>query len=436
MSCAVSLAAAFVASLWAHLAAADNWPQWRGPEATGVSMEENLPSHWTAEDNVAWRTPLEGLGTSSPVVWEDKVFLTSQIGSGPIDWRGAQFPGAPEARDYRSDDGQVRFAVLAFDRADGHLHWRYEFPAEGDLPPVHYKHSLASPSVVTDGESVFAWVGTGQLVALTLDGELRWKRHIGREYAPFDVLWGHGSSPVLYENLLFLLCDHPARAYLLAVDKATGEEVWKVERGSGLRSYSTPFVLRGTDGDELVVNSSRRLESFDPRTGALLWYTGEPTTLAIPMPVSHEGILYVSRGYSGGPYASIRGGGQGDVSESHVRWRIPTGAPYISSPLYYRGLVYFANENGIVSAIDAETGETVWRERLGGVFTASPLAGDGKVYLLDETGRAVVLEAGRTFQILAQNELAERTLASPAVAGGQIFIRTDEHLFCIGRSSR
>lgn len=421
--------------LCAPRAVAENWPQWRGPEATGVSREENLPTRWTSEDNVAWKAPLDGLGTSTPVVWGDRIFITSQAGTGPVDRRGAEFPDAPSARDYGTDT-PVRFLVYAFRRSDGHLLWRYEFAAEGDLPAVHYKHSLASPSAVTDGESVYAWVGTGQLVALSMEGELLWQRHLGREYAPFDVLWGHGSSPVLYDNFLYLLCDHPARAYLLALDKWTGKETWKVERGSGLRSYSTPFVLRSPAGDELIVNSSHRVESFDPKTGALLWYAGEPTTLAIPMPVSHGGILYASRGYASGPYASIRGGGRGDVSASHVRWSIPTGAPYVSSLLYYEGLVYMANEHGIVTAIDSDTGAAVWRERLGGVFTASPVAADGRIYFLEESGKTVVLEAGRTFRIVAENALGERSLASPAVSNGQIFIRTDRHLYCIGRPAQ
>ena len=436
MLSAVRLTTGLCVVLCASRAVADNWPQWRGPEATGVSREENLPTRWTAEDNVAWKAPLEGLGTSSPVVWEGKIFLTSQIGVGQIDRRGAQFPGAPAARDYRRDDDEVQFIVYAFDRSDGRLLWRYRFAAEGSLPAVHYKHSLASPSSVTDGESVYAWVGTGQLVALSMEGELQWQRHLGQEYALFDVLWGHGSSPALYENLLYLLCDHPAGAYLLALDKRTGKEIWKVERGPGLRSYSTPFILRSADGDELIVNSSHRIESFDPETGELLWYAGEATTLAIPMPVSHDGILYASRGYSSGPYASIRGGGRGDVSGSHIRWRFPTGAPYVSSLLYYQGLVYMANENGIVTAIDAETGSLIWRERLGDVFTASPIAADGKIYLLGESGKTVVLEAGRTFRIVAENALSERSLASPAVSEGQIFIRTDQHLFCIGKRPR
>jgi len=412
-------------------ALADNWPQWRGPQANGVSAEKGLPIRWSAEENVAWKAPLEGLGTSSPVVWGDAIFLTSQIGAGPVDRRGAEFPGALSARDYGSN-APVRFLVYALDRSDGHVVWRYTFEAEGELPAVHYKHSLASPSCVTDGESVYAWMGTGQLVALDMNGKMLWKRHIGQEYAPFDILWGHGSSPALYENLLYLLCDHPAGAYVLALDKRTGKEVWKRERGPGLRSYSTPFLLEKKDGNELIVNSSHRIESLNPMTGEILWYAGEPTALAIPMPVSHQGILFASRGYSSGPYLSIRGGGRGDVSDTHLRWRSPTGAPYVSSLLYYQDLVYMANEHGIVTAVDANTGGLVWRERLGDVFTASPMAADGKIYLLGESGETVVLQAGRTSRILARNLLHERSLASPAASQGQIFIRTDRHLFGIG----
>jgi len=413
-------------------ALADNWPQWRGPQANGVSAEKGLPIRWSAEENVAWKAPLEGLGTSSPVVWGDAIFVTSQIGTGPVDRRGAEFPGGLAAREYPSDDGGVQFLVYAIHRSDGHVIWQYRFEAEGKLPAVHYKHSLASPSCVTDGESVYAWMGTGQLVALDMNGKMLWKRHIGQEYAPFDILWGHGSSPALYENLLYLLCDHPAGGYLLALDKRTGKEVWKRERGPGLRSYSTPFLLEKEDGNELIVNSSHRIESLNPMTGEILWYAGEPTALAIPMPVSHQGILFASRGYSSGPYLSIRGGGRGDVSGTHLRWRSPTGAPYVSSLLYYQDLVYMANEHGIVTAVDANTGGLVWRERLGDVFTASPMAADGKIYLLGESGETVVLQAGRMSRVLARNPLNERSLASPAASQGQIFIRTDRHLFGIG----
>jgi outer membrane protein assembly factor BamB len=356
---------------------------------------------------------------------------------GPIDGRGAEFPEAVSARDYRTSGSGVVFLVQAFHRDEGRLLWQYRFEADepaSELPPVHPKHNLASPSATTDGKLVYAWTGTGALVALTLPGELVWKKDLGRDYAPFDVMWGHGSSPMLHGENVILLCDHPSGAYLVALDKATGKERWKVDRGEGIRSYSTPFLARGLGAEELIVNSSHRIESYDPTDGTLLWYAGEPVTLAIGMPVEAEGVLYASRGYSSGPYSAIRLGGRGDVSESHVKWHVPTRAPYISSLIHYQGLVYMATELGIATVVDPENGEALWRERLGGSFAASPVAGDGKVYFLNEAGEAVVLKAGRVPEILARNRMGERTLASPAISNGTIFLRSDESLIAIERS--
>ena len=197
-------------------------------------------------------------------------------------------------------------------------------------------------------------------------------------------------------------------------------------------SYSTPLVVPGPQGDELIVNSSLRLDAYDPSTGEWLWQAGEPNSFPIGVATYDAGMLYTSRGYRSGPYMAIRLGGRGDVSDTHVEWRVPTGAPYISSILYYDGLIYMANGNGIASGIDAKTGVRVWQERIGGIFTATPVAGDGKVYLLSETGETVVLRAGRTPQILSRNDLGERSLASPAISNGQLFIRTDQYLVCIG----
>ena len=192
--------------------------------------------------------------------------------------------------------------------------------------------------------------------------------------------------------------------------------------------------MRGPRGDELIVNSSERIDAYDPKTGKRLWHTGEPNRFPIPVPAYHAGILYTSRGYRSGPYMAIRTGGRGDVSKSHVQWSVPTGAPYVSSLVYYDGLVYMANDAGIVTAVDASTGEKVWQQRVEGIFTASPVAADGKVYLLSETGDAIVLRAGRQPLVLERNALGQRMVASPAVSNGQFFIRTDDHLICIGKS--
>lgn len=419
-------------SLFLVVLQAADWPHWRGPSANGLSEESALPVEWGPEQNVAWKIPLAGLGTSTPIVWGDRVFLTSQIGDGPFEQRARDFPTgtAPKKTGERK---KVEFLVQAFARADGHVLWEYRFDAEGPLQPVHLKHNLSTPSCITDGELVYAWFGTGQLFAFNLDGKVAWKRHLGRDYGPFEILWGHGSSPALYKNSLILLCDHQGAAYLLSVDKRTGKTRWKVDRRNDRRSYTTPFVVSGPAGDELIVNSSERIDAFSPSTGELLWYTGEPNRVPIAMPVFHNGLLYTSRGYSSGPYMAIKPGGRGDVSQTHVQWLVKTGAPYVSSLVYYQGLIYMATETGIATCVDAANGSIVWRERLGGCFTASPVAGDGKVYLTNEAGEAFVLQPGRELKVLARNQLNERMLASPAISGRQIFLRTDEHLFSIGK---
>jgi outer membrane protein assembly factor BamB len=419
---------------------AADWPQWRGPSADGISLERDLPVQWDREHNIAWKARLPGLGTSTPIVWGDRVFVTSQIGDGPIGegpvaGPARDFPGSPPARRGGGPE-QVRFAVQAFERTNGKLAWQYVFDAEGELPPSHTMHNLASPSCVTDGNLVYAWFGTGQLVALSLNGKVIWKRHIGKEYSHFFVLWGHASSPLLYKDRLILLCDHRDASYLLALDKTTGAQLWKVDRGKDRRSYSTPMVVPGSGdrGDQILVNGNQRIDVYDFATGELRWHVGQAVTLAAPCPVLHDGMLYVTRGYSSGPYSAVETGGLGDAS-SRVKWEVKTGAPYIASPLYYRGVMYLAGETGVVTAVDAADGKTLWKERIGGIFSASPVEADGKLYLLNEDGETIVLEAGRELKILARNRLEERMLASPAISGGQIFERSDDHLICIGRPS-
>ena len=195
--------------------------------------------------------------------------------------------------------------------------------------------------------------GTGQLAALNRDGAVAWQRHLGKDYAPFDIQWGHGSSPVVFGDTLILLCDHPSASYLVALDKRTGKERWKADRGKGRSSYSTPLVVSGTAGDELIVNSSERIDAYDPHTGTLLWHTGDANRFPVPSPVFHNGVIYTSRGYRSGPYMAIKPGGRGDVTSTHVVWSVATGAPYVSSLLHYDGIVYMANDVGVLTAVDA-----------------------------------------------------------------------------------
>lgn len=419
------------------LGAAD-WPTWRGPLSSGVSPDTNVPARWSATENVAWKAPLAGVGVSSPIVAGGRVFVTSQIGPGrrqpgshPRLAQGRSATGAGERALAAVQGDRTVFVVQAFDQKTGALAWEHRTPAEGDLPGVHDKHNMASPSPVSDGRMVFAWFATGQVVALGPDGAVVWQRHLGREISPFDINWGHSSSPALHGNLLILLCDHEPAAYLLALDKTTGRQVWRAARGRGRSSYSTPVVVEANGRSEVIVNSSERVDAYDARTGEPLWHVGGSNSFPIPVPSAENGVLYMSRGYRSGPYMAVRAGGRGDVSRTHVLWEVPTGAPYVSSLVQYRGRVFMANDVGVLTVIDAKTGQRVWQERTPGVFSASPVAADGKVYFLSETGETVVVSAD-TPAIIATNDLGERALASPAIADSRLYIRTDGFLYAIG----
>ncbi len=421
---------------------AADWPQWRGPGATGIAPDAKLPVRWSGTKSVAWRAAITGAGVSTPIVSGDRVYVTSQIGAGvrregfhPRLVQGsdaaAQGERPLDASAAATDPSKTFFVVEAFSRTDGKRVWERRIAAEGDLTPVHDKHNLATPSPVTDGSLVFAWFGTGQLAALDRSGAVVWQRHLAKENGAFDIQWGHGSSPVLHGDMLILLCDQPARSYLVAMDKATGKDRWKADRGQGRASYSTPLVVEGAFGTEVIVNSTERLDAYDAKTGAFLWHAGETSRFAVPTPVFHDGIVYASRGYRSGPYMAIRPGGRGDVS-SRMVWSVATGAPYVSSLLHYDGVIYMANDVGVLTAVDAKTGTRIWQERVDGVFSASPVAGGGHVYFVSESGETVVVKAGRQPEVVARNAIGERAVASPAISSGRIFLRTDRHLFAIG----
>ncbi len=279
---------------------------------------------------------------------------------------------------------------------------------------------------------MYAVFGTGQIVAVDMAGKIAWSRNLGKDVAPWDINWGNGSSPALYGNSIILACYHGGTSYLIALDKATGKQLWRTDRPRGVLSYSTPLVVAVPGGDELIVNSTVGIEAYDPASGRALWHFDEPNQYPIPMAMHNEGIVYWSRGYRSGPFAAVRPGGRGDISKTHVVWHVPTGAPYISSLVYYDGLLYMAGDVGVITCVDAKTGERVWRERLGGVYTASPVAADGKIYMVGEDGQTLVLRAGRTPEVLSRNSLDGRVLASPAISGGRLFIRTDDHIVAIG----
>ena len=445
MSTAIKLAGIAVCLGVASVSASD-WPTWRGPNGTGSTVEAALPVKWSATENVAWKAPIAGLGVSSPIVSGGRVFVTSQLGSStrragnhPRLVQGADAAAAGEralgqtgADRGQSADGKTWFLLEAFDRATGKRLWEGRTEAVGPMPEVHDKHNMASPSPVSDGQMVYAWFATGQIAAFDMNGKRVWERHLGKEISPFEVAWGHSSSPTIFEDSLLLLCDHGPKAYLLAVDKRTGKEKWRADRGAGKMSYSTPLVVTGPNGPEVIVNSSDRVEGYNARTGEALWYFGSTNRFPVPSPLFHDGIIYMSRGYRSSPYMAVRPGGKGDISKSHVIWENTTGGPYISSLVHDNGLIYMATDVGAVTVVDAKDGSRVWQQRIDGVFSASPVAADGKIYFVSENGETIVVKSGRTPEVLARNSVGERQIASPAVSDGQIFIRTDDHVWAIG----
>ena len=441
----LSLVSALLPLSFASGLATQDWPQWRGPSSFGVSSESGLPTHWSSGENIAWKVSLAGLGSSSPIVWGDQVFVTSQVGSTLVRGGGSHPRLAWDDRSLAtrenpiggkrmapSAEGNVSLVVEAFSLSDGRRLWEFRVQATGEFPQSHEKHNLATPTPVTNGDHVYAWFGNGQIVALDMEGTLVWTRHLGMDYAPFQNQWGHGSSPVLYKDMIVLLCDHTSGAYLLALDRNTGEERWKVDRGRGRTSHSTPVIVPGSQGDELVVNSSERIDVYDPASGSLLWHVGSPRQVPIPSPVFHEGVIYMSRGYRNSDVLAIRPGGRGDVTSSHIIWRTPSGASYVPSIVHYQGLLYMTNEVGVVTCVEASSGKRIWRKRLGGVFFASPVVADGKIYIASETGETFVMRAGRKVELLALNDLSERFIASPAISKRRLFLRSDGTLFCIG----
>jgi len=425
------------------LANADDWPTWRGPTGTGVTLETGLPEQWSESSGVVWRVKLPGNGVSTPVVAGPHLFVTTQIGAGSR--RSGNHPSLVQGEAGTSGErnlggsspapaSSMRFAVTAYRWSDGGRAWHHESAAEGPLIAVHDKHNLSTPSPVTDGQIVIGWFGTGQVVALDAGtGKQVWTRHLGKEYGAFEINWGHASSATLHGDLAIFPCYHETGSYLIALDKRTGVVRWKRDRESSAHSYSTPLVVTHEGRSTVVLNSSRGVEGFDAATGEPQWQVLEDNRFPIPMPVHHQGVLYMSRGYRSSPYLAIRLGGRGDVTSSHVLWKTPTGAPYVSSLVYYDGLLYMASEMGIVNALDPANGQSIWRERIGGVFTASPVAGDGKIYLASESGEVVVLRAGRKPDIVARNRLNTHIVASPAIARGRLFFRGDDELIAIGK---
>ncbi|HOP76932.1 MAG TPA: PQQ-binding-like beta-propeller repeat protein [Thermogutta sp.] len=409
---------------------ADNWPAWRGPEGTGVSRETNLPLSWSEEANqgIVWKTAIPEWGNSTPVIWENALFITTQA--------------------------EDRLLVLRLDKTTGKIVWTRQV-GTAETPEnkprgeqkFHRLNNNASPSVVTDGEHVVAHFGNGDLAVFTFDGELLWKRNLQADYGKYTIWWGHANSPVIVDGLVVSVCmqdsladlqDKPHPSYVVAHDLKTGKEVWYTPRMTGAMrescdAYTTPLVRRLPDRTEIVVMGAEQLDAYDARTGKQIWYlpglTGNRT---ITGPTIENDIVFATIGMRGATFAA-KIGGEGRLPPERILWRYEGNNPDSPSPVYSHGLLFLAADNGIVQCLDAKTGELKWRERLGREFKASPLAAEDRIYFLDTSGRCTVVRAAPTFEVLSVNEVKDRSIASPAVSDGHIFIRGRQFVYCIGR---
>jgi outer membrane protein assembly factor BamB len=416
---AKALTIAFLVTLLsARLVFADNWPQWRGPFLNGISSESNLPSRWSAQENVTWKIGLPSWSGSTPIIWGDRIFLNVADGNDLYLW--------------------------CLDRTKGEPVWKKQL---GSGNTKMRKQNMSSPSPVTDGKNVWVMTGTGILKGFDFSGSELWARDIQKDYGRFGLNWGYASSPLLYEDALFVQVLHGMRthdaSYLLRIDKKTGKTVWKVERPTKAilespDSYTTPALVRQGTGAEIVITGGDCVTGHDPASGKELWRANglnpgnDPNYRIVASPVVYQDVVYAPTRVK--PLLAIRAGGRGDVTHSHELWAFEHG-PDVPTPVTDGKYFYVVDDRGVIWCLDAKTGQPVWGpQRIkNGTYSSSLVLADGKLYCTNEDGLTTVLKAGPTFEVLAENSLNDYTLSSPAISDGQIFMRTAGYLYCIGK---
>jgi hypothetical protein len=419
-----------------------NWPQFRGPGALGVGDGTRLPERWSATDNVAWKVEIPGHGWSSPVVWGDRVFVTSVVSVTDIEppKKGLYFGGERPA-----STAEHRWMVYASDWSTGRIVWEREAYRGVPPGPRHLKNTYASETPVTDGERVYAQFGNVGLFCYDLNGTPVWSRRW--DAAPTRNGWGTAASPVLHNGRIYVVNDTDGRSFLTAIDAKTGKTVWEVERREGT-NWATPFVWQNGRRTEIVTSGTGNVRSYD-LNGRLLWQLGPMSSIVIPTPFAKFDLLYVTSGYVGDrtrPVYAVRPGASGEITvgSEFVAWHLPQGGPYNPSPLVYGEQYYTLFDRGFFTAHDARTGKEIYgRVRIdpeAGAFTASPWAYNGKVFALSEDGVTYVIQAGPEYKLLGKNTLDEFTMATPAIARDSLIIRTATKLYRVAetatRSSR
>ena len=383
------------------------WPEFRGPTGQGHSTDQGLPLDWSESHNIVWKREVPGRGWSSPVVDGNRVWLTTAV----------KTPGGASLRAmaFAVDTGAPLVDVEVFKSRRGDA--------------LNAKNSLASPTPIVSGDRVYVHFGQDGTAALTTAGEIAWTARLR-----YESQHGSGGSPVLYRDLLIVNCDGADDAYVAALDVKNGKVRWRAQRRLPFdQAYATPLVFRAGDRDQLISPGAYRAVSYDPLTGREIWRVGYADGFSnVPRPIAGHGLVFIATGFQQPTLLAVRSDGSGDVTGSHVMWKATRGAPLTASPLLVGDELYFVSDGGILSAVDARSGEPLWQHRLEGSFSASPVFANGRIYLQSEDGITTVVAPGRVFRRLATSRLDGATLASPAVADRSFFIRSDRHLYRIG----
>lgn len=393
------------------LGAQEDWPEFRGPTRDGHAVSLNLPVRWSTAENIVWKQPVPGVGWSSPVVYRGMVYLTTAR---------LDTAGNPAFLD-----------VLAFDLASGRPAWSQAVFTVSSSPGKHSKNSHASPTPIVEGERLYVHFGHLGTAALDLSGNVLW-RQTDLSYSPVH---GNGGSPIIVDDHLIFSCDGGSDPFVVALDKHTGKIVWRVARVTTAKktfSFSTPQLIDVNGQAQLITPGSGLVSALEPASGRELWRAryGEGYSV-IPRPVFGHGLVFIGTGYDRPWTYAIKVDGRGDVTDSHVVWTSSRSAPNTPSMLLVGDELYLVSDSGVASCVDARTGDLHWNERLGGDFSASPLHANGVIYFTNERGKTFVVKASKQFEKRAENDLAERTLASLAVSGPSLLIRTEEHLYRI-----
>jgi len=386
---------------------AENWPQWRGPRLDGTSTETNVPTHWNIQSNLLWKTELPGVGHASPIVFGNKVFTVSAV-------------AASEER-----------RLLALNRDSGKILWQ-QAVLKSPMEKKHALNSHASSTPACDGERVFvAFLDRREVVvaAYNLNGTPQWTTRPGQ----FSSMHGFCSSPILFEDKVIVNCDHDGNGYVVALDRKSGKEFWRIDRPNKTRSYCVPLI-RDIDGrTQMILTGSKCTASYDPRAGRELWLMDGPTEQFVASPVFSEkdDLVVITAGFPEYHTLAIKADGQGKVGAEKIAWRTIKGAVYVPSPIIEKDFFLIISEGGVAHCFETKTGKILWQERMG-THHASLVSANGLVYFLNDEGVMNVVHAGREFERVAQNPIGEKTFASPAISGGKIFLRGEKHLFCIG----